>query len=420
MIKKLALYIALLAGPVATAQEHTADLPHPDIVEQAITTHPVVGVAKAHLAAARAEARQRRAGPHDFIWSGSYIRRDTRNEGTFNEWDSSVSRAVRLPGKAKADRKIGALGVEVAENAKDDARHQVALLLKDYWFEWLAASALVSIDEHETAIYEQELEAVEKRRHYKDAALLDEEEARSALAAAQARALVNKAKRLEAERALNSVFPSMPLPAVAPDVSAPLPSGRGREEWRRLILERSHELQMAKKAAEKQTSLARRARLDRFADPSLGVRMFSERGGEENGVGVFLSVPFGLKHRTAASDIQRARTLAAESETRQARRLIEERADRDVTRAESGIGIWQQAAAALEANTAVVERLRRAVELGDRDLTDLLRALHQHYEMQRSEVAARIAAQDAIVQLRIDAHEIWVVGNHDVHAMHQE
>jgi len=419
MIKNFALYFVFMAGTSVMAQPSSPDLPHPDIVEQAIATHPVVGAAEARLAVARAEARQRKAGTHDFIWSGSYIRRDTDREGSFNEWDSSISRALRLPGKAKADRKIGALGIEVAENAHDDARHQVALLLKDYWFEWLSAAALTAIDERETATYRRELDAVGKRRRFKDAALLDEEQVQSALAAAHANALANAAKRLEAKRALNSMFPEMPLPAVAPEVSAPRASGRMREEWRRLILDRSHELQMAEKTAERQSNLTRRARLDRYADPSVGLRLFSERGGEENGVGVFVSVPFGLKHRTAASEMERARTLAAESEARHVRRLIEEVADRDVTRAESGVGIWQQAAAALTASTAVVERLQRAVELGDRDLNDLLRALRQHYEIQRSEVTARVAAQDALVQLRIDAHEIWVPAN-DGHQTHQE
>jgi len=420
MIKTLTLCLSLTVCASAAAQEPTHHLPHPDIVEQAIATHPVVGAAAARITAAHAEARQRAAGNHDFILSGSYIRRDTRYEGTFSEWDSSISRAVRLPGKAKADRKIGALGVQVAENSYEDARHQVALVLKDYWFAWLSAAATVSVDNHEIATYRRELEAVEKRRRYKDAALLDEEEVRSALAAALARALVNQAKSLEAERALNSMFPDMPLPSKPPEVSVPKALSRGHAEWRKLILLRSHELQMAEKAAEQQMSLARRARLDRYADPSIGVRLFSERGGEESGVGVFFSVPFGLKHRTAASDIQRAKVISAEADVRQTRRLIEGIAERDITRAESGIGIWQQTSISLKEDTAVIKRLHRAVELGDRDLVDLLNALRRHYETQRSEVAARVAAQDALTQLRIDAHEIWVVAHEEAHDMNQK
>ena len=415
MIRNFILLFSIVTGPALLAQEHPSHLPHPDIVEQAISTHPIVGAAEAHLTAAHAEARRRKAGNHDFILSGSYIRRDTQNQSTFNEWDSSISRAVRLPGKAKADRKIGALGVEVAENARDDARHQVALLLKDYWFDWLTAAGNVAIDKLETATYQRELEIVRKRRHLKEAALLDEDEVRSALAAAQARASANTAKQLEAKRALKSMFPDMPLPTVAPRVSTPEPSGRTHQEWRNLILQRSHELRMVEKEAERQTSLARRARLDRFADPSVGVRVFSERGGEESGVGVFLSVPFGMKHRTAASDIRRAKAVAAASDVRQANRLIIEVADRDITRAEAGVGIWQQAAVALEANAAVIKRLHRAVEMGDRDINDLLRALRQHYAVKRSEVAARVAAQDALAQLQIDAHEIWILAHDDAH-----
>jgi len=415
MIKSFLICISIAASAPSFAQATLPDLPHPDIVEQTISSHPIVQAADARVAAAHAEARQRKSGPHDFILSGSYVRRDAGQQGNFNEWDSSISRAIRLPGKAKADKKIGALGIQIAENTRDDARHQVALLLKDYWFEWLSASAMVSIDKQELAIYLQELDTVRKRRRQKEAALLDEEEVQSALAAARAKLLASEAKQLEAKRALNNMFPNMPLPAFAPIVSEPKPTGRTREEWRTLIIQRSHELRMVEKEAERQGSLAKRARLDRFADPSVGVRLFSERGGEESGVGVFFSVPFGLNRRGSASDMRRAKALAAESNVLQARRLIEEVADRDVTRAESGIGIWQQAAVALKANTSVVERLRRAVELGDRDLIDLLRVLHQNHEMQRAEVTARVMAQDALVQLQIDAHEIWILAHVDIH-----
>ncbi len=412
MIKTYIAAVAVLAvGGTTSAADNF--LPQTDVALEAISAHPVVATAEARLAEAAAEARVRRAGEHDFLVTGSYIRRDVRGEGTYGEWDSTISRAIRLPGKAKADRNIGALGIEVAENARDDARHQVALLLKDYWFEWLEAGAAQRIEQASVETYRRELKAVERQYELKEAALLEVEGVRSALAAAEVALQMSAARKLEAERAIGTMFPTMVLPAQALDIGAPAATEYSFDAWKDLILTRSHELQMAKKYAEQQLALARRGRLDKLADPTVGVRFFSERGGEEQGVGLLFSMPIGTSRRSAKSDAQRARALAAEAQARQVQLMIEEVADRDITRAEAGLAVWQQAAAAVAASEQVVSRVRRAVDLGERDLVELLRALNAHHDLLRQEAAARIGAHDAITQLRIDSHEIWVTTHHD-------
>lgn len=412
MVKKNILAFAVLfVGSAAGAADNF--LPQTDVAQTVIGAHPIVAAAEARLAEAEAEARLRKVGEHEFHLNGSYIRRDVRGEGTFGEWDSSISRAVRLPGKAKADRKIGALGIVVAENARDDARHQVALLLKDYWFEWLEASLQVEVDQSATETYRRELKAVERRHELKEAALLDVDDARSALAVAEAGLHKSSARKLEAERAIRAMFPGLVLPLQVPEIQAPEPTEQGFDVWKDRILSRSHELRMAEKAVEQQMALARRTKLDKVADPTVGVRFFSERGGDEQGVGILFSMPFGSSRRSAKTDVQRARVLAAEAQARQTRLMIEEVADRDITRAEAGVRVWQQAAVALDASKKVVARVRRAVEIGERDLTELLRVLKVHYEVRREEALARLNAQDAITQLQIDSHEIWIATHHD-------
>ncbi len=412
MIKKYIVAVAVLAaGGAAEAADNF--LPQADVAQAAIGAHPVVAAAEASLMEAQAQARLYTAGDHDFHLSGSYIRRDVRGEGTYSEWDSTISRAIRLPGKAKEDRKIGALGVNVAENARDDARHQVALLLKDYWFEWLEAGAMHRIDQMAVDTYRQELQAVERRYELQEAALLEVEGVRSALATAEAGLQKSRARKLEAERAIATMFPTMALPAQQLDIGDPAATKYSFDQWKNLILTRSHELRMAEKYAKQQMALARRGRLNKIADPTIGVRFFSERGGEEQGVGLLFSMPFGSSRRSAQSDAKRARALAAEAQARQVRLMVEEVADRDITRAEAGLSVWQQASVALTASKQVVSRVRRAVELGERDLVELLRALNAHHDVVRQEASARIAAHGAFTQLRIDSHEIWIATHHD-------
>jgi len=411
----LLLTVAPIFSP-ASAADQAAFLPPYDMVQQAINGHPMVSAASARMTAAEADARGRRAG-HDYTFSGSYMRRDTP-DGNYGELDGTLSRAIRLPGKAKADRKIGALGVDVAENARDDARHQVALLLKDHWMTWLAASAVAKVDQEALGTYERELKAVKERKRLKDAAELDVEMVETALMQAKASARASKAKALEARRALRRIFPGLALPATAPALPDPVETGHTRQEWHELILSRSHELKMAEQEAQRQLALAHRAKLDKMPDPSVGVRLFRERGGAETGVGVVFSMPFGMTRRSAQSDYQRAQAVAAAAEAQQARRDLEVLAERDITRAQTGLGVWQDAQSAEESGIAVTKRLARAVELGERDLTDYLRALRQQYELKRSEVMARAEAQNATLQLKIDSHEIWVrhtEGEHDHH-----
>ncbi|MFX8949770.1 TolC family protein, partial [Acinetobacter baumannii] len=68
------------------------------------------------------------------------------------------------------------------------------------------------------------------------------------------------------------------------------------------ILGRSHEIAAAEALAAQAQAQADRARRDRLADPSLGVRVFSEKGGIERGGGVVFSMPLGGGYRRALAD----------------------------------------------------------------------------------------------------------------------
>lgn len=99
------------------------------LVQTALDAHPSVEAAKARIGVAEADARALKAGPHEFSVSGSYISRSVDREGRYNEYDATLSRGLRLPGKSRLDRKAGEFGISAAENRWEDAKHQAALLL---------------------------------------------------------------------------------------------------------------------------------------------------------------------------------------------------------------------------------------------------------------------------------------------------
>ena len=144
MIRTACLFVplaCLLAAPLAAEP----GLPAPETVERVLAEHPSVTAAYARLEAARARAEGLRKGSYEFTVQGSYTRRDVSGGNEFNEYDAQLSRPIRLPGKARLDRAIGALGTEVAENVAEDARHEAALLLAAHWFNWLSASAQAKV-----------------------------------------------------------------------------------------------------------------------------------------------------------------------------------------------------------------------------------------------------------------------------------
>jgi outer membrane protein, heavy metal efflux system len=181
----LPLTICLFASAACLANE--PGLPDDILVAQALDEHPVVIAALARVDSARADAKALSAGTEEITLSGSYIRRSVELERSYNEFDATVQRPFRLPGKAALDRKIGAFTVIAAENRQEDAKHQAALLLSTLWWDWLGASAEYGAAQGLVANLARDLRAIERRVQLQDAAVLDADRARSALASADRR-----------------------------------------------------------------------------------------------------------------------------------------------------------------------------------------------------------------------------------------
>src|SRR3546814_19969176 len=102
---------------------------------------------------------------------------------------------------------------------------------------------------------------------------------------------------------------------------------------RDLVIERSHEIRAAGREAQRLAVVARRIRADRIADPSFGVRLFSERSGMEQGAGIVMSMPLGGGHRRAAADRASAEGNAAQLEHMSVPRTVPAIADADLATA---------------------------------------------------------------------------------------
>ncbi|MGJ8536009.1 MAG: TolC family protein [Parasphingopyxis sp.] len=413
MRKLIGALSLFLAGTAAASQP---GLPPDEAIIAALDSHPAVLAADARIEAARANARALRAGPHEFTLGGSYTRRSVDYEGDYDEYDATLSRAIRLPGKAALDRQAGALGLAVAENLRDDARHQTALLFNNLWWEWLSAAAEARIGQESIASLDAARQAVERRAQLQDASLLDVDQARSALATAELVARQAEGRATAARAALAAQFPTLPLPADAPAIPDPDPAGHDLARLRDLVIERSHEIGAARADADRQRVLGQRARRDRLADPTFGVRLFSERNGAERGIGLVASMPIGGRHRSSIADRAAAEASAAEARLAAIRFDVHAIADRDLATANNALAAWEHSRSARDSAFAAAARMRRGYHLGAIDLTDMLYAERQAQEGARAETLARAEAAQALMKLRIDSHDIWAADS-DHHEM---
>ena len=405
----LILPVLLLSG--AAFANDVATLLPAEAVERAVDEHPLVLASIARGDAARGAARGQRAGPYEFTVSGSYARRRIDREGEFSEYDVTLERGFRLPGKAALDRRAGEFGVSAAEFRIAAARHSAVLLLNDIWWDWLAAGAEVKANEAAIANLTTDLASAERRVALQDAAAVDADRARSALATARV-ALDQSLSRAQIARArLEVQFPSLAMPVEVPQLADPVMPPIMPDMLRDKALAQDHGRAIARAEADRQTILAERARRNRIADPTLGVRLFSERGGAERGIGVVASIPIGGAARSASADQANAEARAATAEFAAARFTADEAAATDFAQASNSWTAWQRSRDARTSSELATYRLRQGYRLGGIDLAELLYAERQAQDALRAETAARAEASRAISRLRINAHDLWYAGH---------
>lgn len=384
-------------------------LPPYSLISQALDNSPLLAEAHAVFAQAGASARILEIGEHETSVALGIDHRDVRADGRYLESNLELSRGFRLPGKAALDRAAGQAGVEAARDGVEDARHEASLHLAELWVASLAAREALTIAQEELAGLEREYAALERRVELADASLLDLDQARGATAQARARLSAQRRESATATAALTGAFPELASELEAADsLTSPIDPSAAWSDWEAAIITRNHELTMARWQMEERRLLTQRAHRDRIADPTAGVRVFSERGGEETGVGVFLSIPLGGGRRAAVADREVASLSAAQARYAMVYREVRSRARADVIQAEASLTTWREAEAARDAAAQAEARIVRAYRLGERDLSDMLLGRRQMHEAQRFELVARAEANAALLKLALDAHELWL------------
>ena len=376
-----------------------------EIARPLLEQDPGVAAARAGLDVALQEAGILDQSPYEWTARASGQQRRLDNGPRYNEWNVGIERAIRLSGKAAADRKLGKATVEASQARYGEALHESARELMALWVDWLAAERARELAERSVQSMRASLDAVDKRVRAGDASKLEMSIARAELA--EQRRLDNDAKTqaTTAWARLSTRFPGVKRQVMA--LPAPLLIGEDAAAWRDRILAQSDELKVIQAQMQMAQAHAERARADKIPDPTLGGYTASEVGGNERIYGVMLSVPIP----GGARDARNAKAIAALEVSRREvdfkQRELETAIAGAVATARGAydsLQITNEGAAAMQENAALMQR---AYALGEAELQDLLLARRQATAAMNNALQAQAAALQAYYGLLVDAHLIW-------------
>ncbi len=407
MMIRLLLASLLTISATAQAMEpvNPPGLLPTEIARPLLEQDPGVAAARAGLDVALQEVGILDKSPYEWTARASGQQRRLDNGPRYNEWNVGIERAIRLSGKAAADRKLGKASVEASQARYGEALHESARELMALWVDWLAAERARELAESSVQSMRASLDAVDKRVRAGDASKLEMSIARAELA--EQRRLDNDAKTqvTTAWARLSTRFPGVKRQAMA--LPAPLLIGEDAPAWRDRILAQSDELKVIQAQMQMAQAHAERARADKIPDPTLGGYTASEVGGNERLYGVMLSVPIP----GGARDARNAKAIAAVEVSRREVELKQRELETAIAGAVAtargaydSLQITNEGAAAMQENAALMQR---AYALGEAELQDLLLARRQATAAMNNALQAQAAALQAYYGLLIDAHLIW-------------
>jgi cobalt-zinc-cadmium efflux system outer membrane protein len=247
---------------------------------------------------------------------------------------------------------------------------------------------------------------VQRRQQLGDAARLEAIQSEAALAQAEAQRRRRSVRQQTAAEDLRRRFPGLPLSEPS-SIAEPLPIVGSEAEWLAPILEHSHELNIARGESQFAQVAANRSSRDRLPDPTIGMHVSRERGGEENVVGAYISIPLPGDGRRATSDAHWPEPSAANYREAAARPKKSPPRPRCSINPPTPRPTWQASRNAAERLNRAADMTARAYQLGEGNLNDLLNARRLANEAQLAARLLQLEALELSYRLKLDAHQLW-------------
>ena len=391
---------------------HAADWPGLPSTEQVIavlSTQPRTLEAQAMLDVAKAQSAALKAGSYEWTARAGLQNRSVNSgpDSRYTEWEGALERAIRLPGKADLDGRLGQSQVQQAEFAVGDAMHESGKELLKTWLDYARARESVRVWEAQIALLKKQMDIVEKRIRAGDAPKLEREAARAAFSQSQSQTARAVLQRDSLRSVLKARYPQIVQPQA--DLPEPIQLEGTLDNWRAAILDDNHELALFQAAAQSAKLNVERQTANLKPDPALGLRFSSERGGEEKVVGAYVSIALPGAARSAERDAAQAEAQAATVRANAVQARLVQEAEAQYLTAMHSRDAWLNARESALAFQLQADGAARAYQLGEGDLSEILTACRLTQDAQLNEINARAEALEAYYRLNLDAHQLWLV-----------
>jgi outer membrane protein TolC len=403
-----AVHTLTLAMALAFAAPARADyLPDPAAAEAALWASPAVTQARGEYAAQSLRSESLQRGREEWMVGADVLRRRVdAPQDRYAEWGVALSRPLRLPARAAADRALAGALTAHAEASLGEALHESGRQLLALWFDWLGEAGQARLWQAQRALAEQQLATVNARIRLGEAPRSERVNAEAALAQVLLQQQQATLREQQARSRLQAQYSGLPLTTDVTLPSPALPSGSA-DDYVNAVLEHNHELLRARRQAEVLQSEARQLAKRRSIDPSVGVFYKNEAGGNEHVLGLNLGLTLpGAARRTDQLAAEQLGTTAQEAALRLEQRLRQEaRADFEAVTAQ--VANWQQAERAAQALAEAARLAERAYSLGEGMLDQVQLG---HRLALEGELMAQRAQLDALAghaRLKLDSHQLW-------------
>lgn len=440
----LGLPLPLLAAPATETAGHgqtgghqemglpplpyPAVLPPRDVVLTALRQSPMVEAAGQVRTADAAERERIEAGTHEWALRTTLQQRRVAPSASqaaterYREWQTGLEKAFRTPEKRRLDGKLGEEVHRRAQAAYGDALHEASRQLLRLWMDALQAGAVVRLWSRQADTLLQQSRITDRRKQLGDASRLEALQAEAALA--QVEAALSQARVAEtlAREALLAQYPDLVrfLDEAPRELPEPANLKGDNALWMNQLLKENHELRLARAETRHARLVASRAEAEQIPDPTVGVYVGSDRGGEERLQGITLTLPLPGEARraTARRDLALAAAAASREAAIQAR--VESEARALLAQARRSDELWRHSEAAAHGLEEAALLSARAYALGEGDLESLLLARRLAMEARLSATATQVDALNARYRLEVDSHRLWPVDAHDDHDEHDD
>ena len=415
-VHKLSLALALALTFAANVR---ADyLPDPAAAEAALRASPMVAQARGEFAAQSLRSESLRNGREEWTLSADALqRRIDAPQDRYAEWGVALSRPLRLPARAAADRVLAGALTAHAEASLGEAMHESGRQLLALWFAWLNEASQTRVWLAQVALAEQQLATVNARIRLGEAPRSERVNAEAALAQVRLQQQQAATREQQARSRLLAQYPGLPVKADDTLPQPAQPSGTA-DDYVSTVLAHDHELSRARRQADMLQAEARQLASRRSVDPNVGVFYKNEMGGNEHllGVSVGLTLP-GPARRTDQQAAEQLSTTAQDAAIRLEQRLREEaRANFEAAIAQTAN--WQQADRAAQSLTEAAQLSARAYSLGEGSLDQVLVNRRLALEGQLMAQQAQLDALSAQARLKLDSHQLWPLDVEDADSAH--